>query len=69
MDYRDRWELKDYLIGQTLGRRIRLFQIAVILLLLGFLLNFWNLQGIHGEEYAHLAENNRLRRIAALPTR
>ena len=69
MDYRERWELKDYLIGQTLGRRIRLFQVAVILLLLGFLLNFWNLQGVHGEEYANLAENNRLRRIPALPTR
>jgi penicillin-binding protein 2 len=69
MDYRERWELKDYLIGQTLGRRIRLFQVAVILLLVGFLLNFWNLQGVHGEEYARLAENNRLRRIPALPTR
>jgi penicillin-binding protein 2 len=69
MDYRDRWELKDYLIGQTLERRIRLFQIALILLLLGFLLNFWYLQGVHGEEYAHLAENNRLRRLPSLPTR
>ncbi len=69
MDYRERWELKDYLIGQTLGRRIRLFQVAVILLLLGFLLNFWNLQGVRGQEYANLAENNRLRRIPALPTR
>ncbi len=69
MDYRERWELKDYLIGQTLGRRIRMFQVAMTLLLLGFLANFWNLQGVHGEEYAHLAENNRLRRIPALPTR
>jgi penicillin-binding protein 2 len=69
MDYRDRWELKDYLIGKTLERRIRLFQIALILLLLGFLLNFWYLQGVHGEEYAHLAENNRLRRLPSLPTR
>jgi penicillin-binding protein 2 len=69
MDYRDRWELKDYLIGQTLVRRIRLFQIGVILLLLGFMLNFWYLQGVQGEEYAHLAENNRLRRLPSLPTR
>ena len=52
MDYRDRWELKDYLIGQTLERRIWLFQIGVILLLCGFLLNFWYLQGVHGEEYS-----------------
>ena len=64
MDYRDRWELKDYLIGQTLERRIRLFQIGLILLLLGFMLNFWYLQGVQGEEYAHLAENNRLRKLS-----
>jgi penicillin-binding protein 2 len=69
MDYRDRWELKDYLIGQTLERRIRLFQFGLILLLLGFLLNFWYLQGVQGEEYAHLAENNRLRRLPSMPTR
>ncbi len=29
MDYRERWELKDYLIGQTLGQRIRLFQMVM----------------------------------------
>jgi len=69
MDYRERWELKDYLIGQTLGRRIRLFQIGLVLLLVAFLADFWYLQGVHGEEYAHLAENNRLRRILSLPTR
>ena len=69
MDYRDRWELRDYLIGRTLERRIRLFQFALVLLLFGFLLNFWYLQGAHGEEYAHLAENNRLRRLPSLPTR
>ena len=39
MDYRDRWELKDYLIGRTLKRRIRLFQGALVVLLLGFLLS------------------------------
>jgi penicillin-binding protein 2 len=69
MDYRDRWELKDYLIGRTLERRIRLFQLALVVLLLGFLLNFWYLQGVHGEEFAHLAEDNRLRRLPSLPTR
>ena len=69
MDYRDRWELKNYLIGRTLERRIQLFQLALVLLLLGFLLNFWYLQGVHGAEYADLAENNRLRRIPAMPTR
>jgi len=69
MDYRDRWELKDYLIGRTLERRIWLIQLGLILILFGFLLNFWYLQGVQGEEYANLAENNRLRRIPALATR
>ncbi len=69
MDYRERWELKDYLLRRVLERRILLFHIGLILLLLGFLLNFWYLQGIHGNEYASLAENNRLRRVPWKPTR
>jgi penicillin-binding protein 2 len=69
MDYRDRWELKDYLVGQVLERRLRLFHAGVFLVLLGFLLNFWFLQGVQGEDYARLAETNRLRRIPLKPTR
>ena len=69
MDYRERWELKDYLIGQLLERRIRVFHAGLILVLLGFLLNFWYLQGIHGEDYRNLAENNRLRRVPQMPSR
>jgi penicillin-binding protein 2 len=69
MDYRERWELKDYLFSRTLGRRILLFHVGLTVVLLGFLLDFWYLQGVHGEEYAGLAENNRLRRIPLAPTR
>ena len=69
MDYRERWELKDYLFSRTLNRRILLFHVGLTLVLLGFLLDFWYLQGVHGEEYAGLAENNRLRRIPLAPTR
>jgi penicillin-binding protein 2 len=69
VDYRERWELKDYLIGRTLERRIRLFHVVLLLMLLGFLLNFWYLQGVHGEDYARQAEDNRLRRIPLFPTR
>ena len=69
MDYRERWELKDYLIGRTLDRRIRLFHAGLLVVMLAFLLDVWYLQGVHGEEYGLLAENNRLRRIPALPTR
>jgi len=69
MDYRERWELKDYLIGRRLERRILLLHAGIVLLLVGFLFNFWYLQGINGEEYAVLAENNRLRRIPLKATR
>jgi penicillin-binding protein 2 len=69
LDYRDRWELKDYLRGRTLERRILLFQTGVVVLLLVFALNFWYLQGVHGDDYAELAENNRLRHITRPPTR
>lgn len=69
MDYRERWELRDYLFGRVLERRILLLHVGVVIILLGFLLNFWYLQGVHGDEYAGLAENNRLRRIPLRPTR
>ncbi len=69
MDYRERWELKDYLFSRTLERRILLFHVGLTVVLLGFVIDFWNLQGVHGEEYTSLAENNRLRRIPLVPTR
>jgi len=69
MDYRERWELKHYLLRKVLDGRIRLFHVALFALLLGFLLNFWYLQGVRGEEYKTQAENNRLRRLPILPTR
>jgi penicillin-binding protein 2 len=69
MDYRERWELKDYLFRRILDRRILLFHIGLIIILLGFLLNFWYLQGVQGAEYASLAENNRLRRLPMDPSR
>lgn len=69
MDYRERWEHKDYLKGRTLEARIRLFHVLVALLVSLFALNFWYLQGVRGDHYTRLAETNRLRRIPRLPTR
>jgi penicillin-binding protein 2 len=69
MDYRERWELKDYLFSQVVERRILLVQIVLSLIVFGFLLDFWYLQGVHGDEYRVLAENNRLRRIPLPATR
>ena len=33
MDYRERWELKHYLLGQILERRVRLFHAGLFILL------------------------------------
>jgi len=69
MDYRERWELKEYQSEQRLGRRAILFHILIVVVLTGFLGMFWYLQIVKGSEFALLAENNRLRRIAMPPTR
>ena len=69
MDYRERWELKDYLFGQVVERRILLVHVVLSLVVLAFVLDFWYLQGVHGDEYRVLAENNRLRRIPLPATR
>jgi penicillin-binding protein 2 len=69
VDYRERWELKEYQSEQRLGSRANLLHVGIVILLAGFLGMFWYLQIVKGNDYALLAENNRLRRIAMPPTR
>src|SRR6187399_2018920 len=69
MDYRERWELKEYQSEQRLGRRAILLHVVIVCVITGFLGMFWYLQIVKGTDYALLAENNRLRRIAMPPTR
>ena len=69
MDYRERFEIKDYRNERMLGGRIGLMHAAVIVLLVSFALNFWYLQVVRGDQYAALAENNRLRKVVLRPTR
>lgn len=69
MDYRERWQLKEYLFERRLGRRVVVFHVLVALLLVAYVTTFWYLQVVRGAEYALLAENNRLRRIPLPPTR
>jgi penicillin-binding protein 2 len=69
MDYRERWELKEYQSEQRLGRRAMLLHVLIVFVLTSFLAVFWYLQIVKGSDYALLAENNRLRRIALPPTR
>lgn len=69
MDYRERFELKEYHNERRLGRRIRLFHFGLASVLVLFGLNFWYLQGVRGDEFERLAENNRLRRVVLPPSR
>jgi len=69
MDYRERWELKEYQSEQRLGTRAALLHALIVIVFAAFLGVFWYLQVIKGDEFALLAENNRLRRIALPPTR
>jgi len=69
VDYRERWELKEYQSEQRLGRRANLLHATIIVVLTGFLGMFWYLQIVKGVDYELLAENNRLRRITMPPTR
>ncbi len=69
MDYRERWQLKEYLVERRLARRVTLLHVLVCMLLLAYLLSFWYLQVVRGDEYVVLAENNRLRKIPIPPTR
>jgi penicillin-binding protein 2 len=69
VDYRERWELKEYQSEQRLGRRAALLHAVIIVVITGFAGMFWYLQIVKGNDFALLAENNRLRRIALPPTR
>src|SRR5262245_60673271 len=69
MDYRERWELKEYQSEQRLGTRAALLHAVIVIVFAAFLGVFWYLQIVEGDEFALLAENNRLRRIALPPTR
>jgi penicillin-binding protein 2 len=69
VDYRERWELKEYQSEQRLGTRAALLHAVIVIVFAAFLGVFWYLQLVQGDEFALLAENNRLRRIALPPTR
>lgn len=69
MDYRERFELKEFHNEQRLGRRVRWVHVGLLGLMVFFLLNFWYLQGVQGDRFARLAENNRLRKIPLPPYR
>jgi penicillin-binding protein 2 len=69
MDYRERFQLKEYRHERRQDRRVWMLHAGILAVLVFFLLSFFYLQVVRGEEYARLAENNRLRRVALLPSR
>lgn len=69
MDYRERFELKEYHNERRLDARVRWFHVGLAALAIFFGLNFWYLQAVRGDEYERLAENNRLRRVVQPPAR
>jgi penicillin-binding protein 2 len=69
MDYRERYELKEYRKERRLDHRVRMLHAGIVLVLMFFLVNFWYLQVVRGDRYRALAENNRLRKVELMPAR
>jgi penicillin-binding protein 2 len=69
MDYRQRWELKEYRFEQRFHWRTTLLHGLLLLVMLAYLGMFGWLQIAHGEAWAEKAEANRLRKIPILPNR
>jgi len=69
MDYRQRWELKEYRFEQRFHWRTTVLHAVLVLLLLTYLGMFGWLQIAHGDAWAEKAEANRLRKIPILPNR
>jgi cell division protein FtsI/penicillin-binding protein 2 len=69
MDYRQRWELKEYRFEQRFHWRTTVLHAVLLLLMLAYLGMFGWLQIAHGDEWAEKAEANRLRKIPILPNR
>ncbi len=69
MDYRQRWELKEYRFEQRFHWRTTVLHGVLVLLLLTYLGMFGWLQVAQGDAWAEKAEANRLRKIPILPNR
>ncbi|HEX5042649.1 MAG TPA: penicillin-binding protein 2 [Candidatus Polarisedimenticolaceae bacterium] len=69
MDYRQRWELKEYRFEQRFHWRTTVLHGVLVLLLLTYLGMFGWLQVAQGAAWAEKAEANRLRKIPILPNR
>ncbi len=54
---------------EKLGRRLRIFQVAVIAVFLLVLFRFWELQVLQGEKWKLIATENQFRKIRVFPSR
>ena len=69
MDYRQRWELKEYRFEQRFHWRTTVLHAVLVLLMVTYLGMFAWLQIADGDAWAEKAEANRLRKIPILPNR
>ena len=69
MDYRQRWELKEYRFEQRFHWRTTVLHAVLVLLMVTYLGMFAWLQIADGAAWAEKAEANRLRKIPILPNR
>src|SRR5688572_27597127 len=68
-DFRHRIEYKEYVEATQFSARITVLSVFSAAVMVGYLLAFYYLQVVQGQEYAQMAEENRTRRIAVPPPR
>jgi penicillin-binding protein 2 len=68
-DFRHRIEYKEYVEATQFSARITVLSVFCTAVMVGYLLAFYYLQVVQGGEYARMAEENRIRRIAVPPPR
>jgi penicillin-binding protein 2 len=62
-------EAQDYYEERRLSRRITVLQILFAAVFIVFLMTFWYHQVVRTDHYRRLSDNNRLRRVTAMPLR
>ncbi|MGH9870376.1 MAG: penicillin-binding protein 2 [Candidatus Polarisedimenticolia bacterium] len=68
-DFRHRIEYKEYVEATQFSARITVLSVFSAAVMVGYLLAFYYLQVVQGQEYGQMADENRTRRIAVPPPR
>ena len=62
-------DAQDYYEERRLSRRITALQILFAAVFVVYLMTFWYHQVVRTDHYRRLSDNNRLRRVTAMPSR